>query len=189
MIKVRRNDPCPCGSTLKYKKCCGSYGASELTFDRERELAMEQAFRRAEAARAQREKQHGLGRGIVSTALSGYRIVAVGNTVYTSKEWRTFHDFLRDYLIGQLGGDWFKSEMAKDGLQQHPIVRWFTQAVGDRGRLKRVGEIYIGPMTGAQRAFVNLAYNIYLIAHHAEPNDAPRLVARHSDFDSLGVPG
>jgi preprotein translocase subunit SecA len=22
--KVGRNDPCPCGSGLKYKKCCGS---------------------------------------------------------------------------------------------------------------------------------------------------------------------
>ncbi|OZM56868.1 hypothetical protein CIB95_08845 [Lottiidibacillus patelloidae] len=21
--KVRRNDPCPCGSNKKYKKCCG----------------------------------------------------------------------------------------------------------------------------------------------------------------------
>ena len=24
--KVRRNDPCPCGSGKKYKKCCGSAG-------------------------------------------------------------------------------------------------------------------------------------------------------------------
>ncbi|MBI4829593.1 MAG: SEC-C domain-containing protein [Nitrospinae bacterium] len=24
MAKVERNDPCPCGSGLKYKKCCGS---------------------------------------------------------------------------------------------------------------------------------------------------------------------
>ena len=23
-VKVGRNDPCPCGSGLKYKKCCGS---------------------------------------------------------------------------------------------------------------------------------------------------------------------
>jgi uncharacterized protein YecA (UPF0149 family) len=22
-VKVGRNDPCPCGSGLKYKKCCG----------------------------------------------------------------------------------------------------------------------------------------------------------------------
>ena len=23
-VKVGRNDPCPCGSGLKYKKCCGA---------------------------------------------------------------------------------------------------------------------------------------------------------------------
>ena len=25
-IKIGRNDPCPCGSGKKYKKCCGSSG-------------------------------------------------------------------------------------------------------------------------------------------------------------------
>jgi SWIM/SEC-C metal-binding protein len=25
--KIGRNDPCPCGSGKKYKKCCGSLGA------------------------------------------------------------------------------------------------------------------------------------------------------------------
>jgi uncharacterized protein YecA (UPF0149 family) len=25
--KVGRNDPCPCGSGLKYKKCCGKYSS------------------------------------------------------------------------------------------------------------------------------------------------------------------
>jgi len=24
--KVKRNDPCPCGSGVKFKKCCGVYG-------------------------------------------------------------------------------------------------------------------------------------------------------------------
>jgi len=24
MAKISRNEPCPCGSGLKYKKCCGS---------------------------------------------------------------------------------------------------------------------------------------------------------------------
>ncbi|MBN2570249.1 MAG: SEC-C domain-containing protein, partial [Deltaproteobacteria bacterium] len=24
-IKIGRNDPCPCGSGLKYKKCCGAH--------------------------------------------------------------------------------------------------------------------------------------------------------------------
>ena len=26
--KVGRNDPCPCGSGKKYKKCCGTMGAT-----------------------------------------------------------------------------------------------------------------------------------------------------------------
>ena len=30
MRKNRRNDPCPCGSGLKYKKCCGSNPSTKL---------------------------------------------------------------------------------------------------------------------------------------------------------------
>ena len=30
MRKNRRNDPCPCGSGLKYKKCCGSNPSAKL---------------------------------------------------------------------------------------------------------------------------------------------------------------
>ena len=40
-----------------------------------------------------------------------------------------------------------------------------------------VGGIISAPMTGAQRAFLNLAYNIYLIAHHAAPNEDKALLA------------
>ena len=36
-------------------------------------------------------------------------------------------------------------------------------------------------MTGAQRAFLNLAYNIYLIARHAEPSAAKSLLATFID--------
>ena len=27
--KVGRNNPCPCGSGKKYKKCCGKYGGND----------------------------------------------------------------------------------------------------------------------------------------------------------------
>ncbi len=30
MYKVSRNDPCPCGSGNKYKKCCGAKRSSPL---------------------------------------------------------------------------------------------------------------------------------------------------------------
>ncbi len=180
MAKIGRNAPCPCRSGKKYKRCHGGInatpadsGALPLDFDEQ----ISRAERRAEAERLQREKQQGLGKPIMSTEVSGIRVVAVGNTIYSSKNWKTFHDFLRQFLIGQLGADWFKAEQAKIVEQRHPIVRWYDQAIADAQRNSiKVGQIYTSPMTGAQRAFLNLAYNIYLIAHHADPRQVKELL-------------
>jgi hypothetical protein len=103
--------------------------------------------------------------------------VAVGNQLLSSKNWRTFQDFLRDYLIGRLGQEWFKNELEKPEVQRHQIVRWYERSLVDARRLStQVGDVFTGPMTGAQRAFLNLANNIYLIAHHAEPDSADALL-------------
>ena len=51
-----------------------------------------------DAARIQREQQQGLGKPIVSAEVKGHRFVAVKNRLMHSKGWRTFHDFLIDYL-------------------------------------------------------------------------------------------
>ena len=181
MAKTGRNQPCPCGSSKKYKHCHGSFGAGApesggLTPNFDDGLA--RTVRQAEADRKQREKQQGYGRPIISGEVAGHRLVAVGNTAYASRRWKTFHDFLREYLIARLGADWFKAERARPQDQWHPIVRWYDQAVADiRRNGTKVGEIYRSSMTGAQRAFLNLAYNLYLIAHHAEPKDAKALLA------------
>ena len=86
-------------------------------------------FREMEAQRVQREKQQGLGKPIISANVAGHRMVTVGNTVHYSKQWKTFQDFLRHYLIEQLGRDWFKAELAKSADRQHPIVRWYGKAI------------------------------------------------------------
>jgi hypothetical protein len=131
-----------------------------------------------EAERIHREKQQGLGKAIITAELHDHRIVAVGNKLCWSKKWKTFQDFLRDHVIDQLGHEWFKVEVAKPDHQQHPIAHWFKQSIADFKRLdKQEGEIATGPMTGAQRAFLNLAYNLYLIAHHAAPGESDQLVA------------
>lgn len=155
---------------------------SSSVFDPERDESMKRKFRELEANRVQREKQQGLGRGIISAEMNGYRIVCVGNRVHYSKSWKTFHDFLRDYLINNLGCDWFKAEQAKPDEQRHPIVRWFEQSIVDWKKSgTKEGDIISGPMSGAQRAFLNLAYNIYLIAHHADAGSSDALLATFVD--------
>lgn len=168
--KIGPNERCPCLSGKKYKKCCGSPAAIPPLIDPVLKQAVSQKIREVEALRLQRQAQQGLGRQILSAQLKGERIVFVGNRPYHSAKWKTFQDFLRDYLVAQLGHNWFTAEIAKAPGTQHPIAGWYVQSVEDVKRLgTKVGDVVSGPMTGAQRAFINLAYNLYLIAHHARP--------------------
>ncbi len=172
MSKIGRNDKCTCGSGKKFKHCHGSL-ANPLERD-----AFVQAVQKAEAEEAQRKNQQGLGKPIISAQVGEQRIVAVGNRVHYSNKWRTFHDFLRDFLIGTLGNEWFQEQVRAPEAERHPIAAWYTQAIESTKHLtpeKHTG-IITGPMTGAHRAFLNLAYNTYLIAHHSDPEKADQIV-------------
>ncbi len=62
-------------------------------------------FERQKAKQMQVEKQQGLGRSIISLEFKGYRMVAVGNRMYYSQKWKTFHDFLFEYIRSVFGKD------------------------------------------------------------------------------------
>jgi hypothetical protein len=182
MPNIGRNQPCPCGSGKKYKRCHGAHPAHEsrLQFP-DSQVAFAQAMREAEALRVRREKQQGLGRPIIAAKLRDHQMVAVGKRVHFSDKWHTFHDFLRDHLFSLLGKEWGAAELAKPPEERHRILRWFDQATEDARRTgTKTGEVYTAPMSGAARAFVNLAYNIYLIAHHTE-KDGDAIVKRYVD--------
>lgn len=174
---------CRCGSGKKFKHC-HYRGKSKVASNAKkavphRSMDLQRTIKAMQAHRLQSQNQQGLGRGIISSSIAGHRIVAVGAKTYYSKDWKTFHDFLRSYLIGQLGDNWFKAERAKPELQRHQIVCWFEKAWADAKRLGvEVDGVRTSPMTGAGRAFLNLAYNIYLIAHHAEPSRVDQLVGK-----------
>lgn len=187
MAKIGRNEPCPCGSGRKFKHCHGSFSeGDDIRFGVQRKL------RELEAEHAQREKQQGLGKPIISAEFRGQRIVAVCNRIYHSPKWKTFHDFLRDYIFSILGRDWIQEQRKKPAAERHQIVRWFDQAIHDaRAMAVENNGIFSAPITGAQRAFLNLAYNLYLIAHHSEPDKAEEILesfvgrlksARNDDF-------
>jgi hypothetical protein len=173
MSKPGRNQPCPCGSGKKYKKCHGAYAVDDALRP-EIQAGIDQKIREVEALRQRREQQQGLGRPIVAAKMRDHQLVVVGNKMLWSANWRTFHDFLRDFLFNWLGQQWLVTERRKDADERHTIVRWFDQAAEDArltGSMR--GGISVAPMIGASRAFLNLAYNIYLIAHHTgEAGDA-----------------
>ncbi|MEH3041314.1 MAG: SEC-C metal-binding domain-containing protein [Sphingomonas paucimobilis] len=169
MAGIGRNKPCPCDSGKKFKKCCGD--PRKAPTDRAPPFdfaAIDRARRQAEALRTRQLQQQGLGRPILSAPVSGERVVVVGKRLYHSRKWVTFHDFLRDYLLGSLGPDWSNAEQAKPLEQRHQILRWYAQAVADAKPFTNPDGVTSAPMTGAIQAFLNLSYNIYLIAHHGD---------------------
>jgi hypothetical protein len=175
MTKIGRNVPCPCGSGKKYKRCCGSIasvGAPPLSPPPDEIARMQLENARHEAREHQRRLLQGLGRPIISFESHGYRVVCVGKEVRWSKAWRTFPDFLFDYIKDVLTPEWGNAELAKPEAERHPLIRWYQKVcLFQQAQLAEANGIYQGEMTGAVRAYLGLAYDLYLCAHNAELPD------------------
>jgi hypothetical protein len=161
MAKIGRNEPCPCGSGIKYKRCHGSSQATAPDLERLHE--------RSEAERIQRQRQQGLGKPIISTQFAGRRLVAVKNRLLHSKHWLTFHDFLFDYIKNALGPSWGTVELKKPPESRHPVLTWYGKVCEHQKTfVKEPGQVHSAPMTGAVAAYLHLAYDLYALDHNAE---------------------
>lgn len=183
MSKIPRNAKCPCGSDIKYKKCCGSPLKTAEDYSQQGRVTTNVAnlYQRHISDEAIRVAQQGLGRPIISANLGDYTIVATGNKIHWSKQWKTFNDFLLDYIKKTLGSDWGNAELSKPAKDRHPIIQWYDLVCRQQAsQAKRAGEIYTGWMTGAIYCYLGLAYNLYLLDHNVELQ--ARLVARLKDI-------
>lgn len=188
-MKIGRNQICPlCSSGKKFKQCCGN---PRLKNSKLPGIAIpkdvifpESLFKKSEAEELIRQQQQGLGRPIIGAKWNGHQLVAVGNTIYHSPKWRTFPDFLSDYLIMVLGGDWFEQEFKKPSDDQHPIMQWYCKNhlhlkkhLGNGGTPKPV------PTIGATYCYLGLAYNLYLLKHNVELQK--RFIDRLKDINNF----
>nr|WP_176054244.1 SEC-C domain-containing protein [Paraburkholderia caribensis] len=168
MAKVGRNDLCPCGSGKKFKKCHGDVAYME-TIGRAM-ASVPKLLARHTAIEHQRKEQQGLGRPIIAANTGdGIRLVAVKNRLLYSKKWKTFHDFLGDYIRAAIGPGWGNAELKKPLAERHPILRWYDK-VCEQQRLfiKEPGKVSSTAMTGAVAAYMHLAYDLYALDHNAE---------------------
>ncbi|MEQ8396176.1 MAG: hypothetical protein RIC54_22775 [Thalassobaculum sp.] len=138
------------------------------------------ALRRHESDEVVRQAQQGLGRPVVAFEANEHQLVAVGNTIHWSKTWRTFADFLEDYIKKTLGGEWGQAELGKSLADRHPILQWYDAFLHHKaGNPKGSNGLHSGPITGAVRCYLGLAYSLYLLSHNVELQ--ARLVARLKD--------
>ena len=189
-LKLGPNNSCPCGSGQKYKNCHGRQRL-DLPFliqqARIEKHVFEEGKRLLDQQRAreiQRQQQQGLGRPIISVEHKGMRFVAVGGLLCYGK-WKTFFDFLGDYIKQVLGSDWGNGELKKPFEERHPILKWYHHLCSlQREFIKVPGQVSSSPMTGAVSAYYRLAYNLYLIAHNGADIQT-RLLSRLRNTDNF----
>lgn len=184
--KMRRNEPCPCGSGKKYKHCHGSFASDADARDR----AFRATLAEHEAKELRRRQQQGLGNPIVSLESDGHRLVAVGNTLYWSKNWKTFHDFLLEYIKDVVGRKWGMEEQRKPLAERHVLMRW-NHEIGEYHKAQRQlnpsAEITSSATISVLTAYLGLAYNLYLVRHNSVLQNA--LVARIKSRDESAFHG
>lgn len=164
--KISRNELCPCGSAIKFKLC---HGKVQLTY--RSNTLQKQPLNEYQAKKILQEQQQGLGRPIISTLCNGNRIIAVANKVYWSMRWKTFHDFLNDYIKNVLSSDWGNNELKKSLEDRHPILQWYDMLCNhQKTSIKIPGEIHSLESIGTIHAYMHLSYNLYLLAHN-QPAD------------------
>ena len=130
-------------------------------------------LQRTQADEMQRQEQQGLGKPIISTVVNGVRCVAVGDKVYNSPKWKSFHDFLHDYIKSLIDNKWADEELKKPQTERHPLLVWYEITVRYQNQhILEPGKIATAPMTGAGAAYLGLAYNLYLAAHNVEVQKA-----------------
>jgi len=166
-MKIGRNEICPlCKSGKKYKKCCG-----DPRLENNNAIPRETLYlssKKLEAINYIKKQQQGLGKPIMQGNADGKQFIQVGDTVYNSSEWKTFIDFLCDYIRKVLGGDWGDSELLKKKEDRHIIIQWYEKFCLHQNKYLSGYEVQPMPTNGVVHCYLGLAYNLYLLDHNVE---------------------
>ncbi len=167
-MKIGRNQPCHCGSGKKYKKCHGAhFSEAELPpFTKEN---VRHLYEQHLAKEKIRQQQQGLGRPILGARVKDRQVVVVGDKIFHSSTWKTFPDFLSDYMKQMLTPAWGNAEIAKPLAERHQIMQWYEHYCHyQRKFIKNPGEVAESQVTGLVVCYLGLAYSLYLLHHNVE---------------------
>ncbi|HEV7659328.1 MAG TPA: SEC-C domain-containing protein [Allosphingosinicella sp.] len=172
-MKIGRNKPCPCGSGVKFKRCHGQL-TGRSTPD---VAAIQQSMQVHDARERVRTAQQGHSKPIISANWNGQQFVAVGNALHYSPKWKTFPDFLSDYVKIKVGADWGNAEIAKPIEDRHVLMQWYDALCRLQKKvITKPGEPSQFPVTGVVACYYSVAYGLYLLEHNVELQG--RLLAR-----------
>ncbi|MCI0350818.1 MAG: SEC-C domain-containing protein [Acidobacteriales bacterium] len=198
--KLGRNDPCPCNSGKKYKKCCGSasgqlprrniqngptgsgparppFTVRQLTPSEVPSEVIEKArkyFSERERQRQEHIARYGHVNPLITLDFQGYKLLAIGNQlVYKpSDKGKFLTDFLLDLVPHLFGREWFDREIAKPADQRHPVMQWRVKGMTFmNAQAPRPDGTYEVTPTGPLLAYLTFAYDLFVVQTNGRLDD------------------
>lgn len=110
----------------------------------------------------------GIPRPIISCEFDGKRFVFIKNRSYWGN-WKTFPDFLMDYVKLVIGEDWWRKELKKSFHDKHPIMQWWVETCKWQQEQKRSKDgLFEEVPNWAFTAYLVLAYDLYFLENNVE---------------------
>jgi len=132
-----------------------------------REKKIPKKIQKRTQERAVLEQSYGKTRPIIHADFDENKFVAVGSQLFYSKDWKTFPDFLLDYIKSVLGSDWGNSELKKPYEERHQVLKWYDGMCRfQKSQLKNKEGIFKAVPNGPFAAYLFLAYDLYILRHH-----------------------
>ncbi len=176
-MKIGRNQPCPCGSGKKYKKChllnrqplvVPRITKLEPTPETERirlQLETQQTERRKKLAE--------LGVFIdfvIPTHFKGKKVWALASRFYPyQKEDETFHEFIVHVLKLELGREWWEAHLKLPEDERHFIFKCFIKHYVWKNKnavdANKYGKLWRASPDGYSRALISLAFDVCSLIH------------------------
>ena len=173
-----RNDPCPCGSGTKYKKCCEGKvpRARDVLLPTMKELKRmrRDLDKRGEDQGAILRENFGVLVNYVSPVLwKGKKVWAIKNRVFPDRPPKeTFHEFLYYFLKVTLGSEWGKAQLALPKEQRHFLMKCFDGEAKFRETMmtpenRRPDGTYSAKADGFSAYIMSLDWDVASLSHAA----------------------
>lgn len=185
--KIGRNDPCFCGSGLKYKKCHllkGEVPPKPAQIPQE----VIESQRIASVQRSEFLASKGIFIPLPNTiSFKGKTLLAVGNQIMVEENpHATFHQLLFRNLQDTMGEEWWKAEQAKSESEKHYILKCFERLKGSDNRadldVTQIDENTRSMVaTGDTQELLSLAFDVWILKHKGYMRDDWLKRLRESD--------
>lgn len=169
--KVGRNEPCPCDSGRKYKKCCWLKGIEIRSLPKEAYKDEEEKIeRRKKLTIAITGIEVGYYLPHIQTIHQGKRFRSVYSRIFYRKPEETFHEFIIFVFKMTMGQDWADAEEAKPDGERHFIAECYLKYLDclrenkDDEEFKRTGR-YSAIPDGYTQWLLCLAFDLYCLQH------------------------